>query len=148
MLFYNVNTAECREFSREHAREQYVPQVRVVLEKGEAPVPDHEDFITRLHRRGRNAVFTVNRFNVTPIVACAFVAEETDEAQIWSGIIKLVPPGSGFHRLDPLMPERRPWLAAALLPGHIFVREGVEWVADYCLTVACEMGEVEQGIGI
>lgn len=146
MKLYNVNTAECREFSRENARDHYLSQVRVVLEKGEAPVPDQEDFITRLHRRGKNAVFTINRFNVTPIVACAFVAEEVDEAPIWSGIVKLVPPGSGFHRLDPLMPDHRPWLAIAFLPGHIFVREGVEWVSDYCMTVACAMVEVEREV--
>lgn len=141
MLFYNVNTAECHEFSRDAAREQILPHVRIALEKGEAPIPGNEDFILRVHRRGKNAVFTVNRFNVTPIVACAFVGEENDEQQIWAGIIKLVPPGSGFHRLDPLMPSTRPWLALALLPGHIFVREGVAWVTEYCMSAACALEE-------
>ena len=141
MLLYNVNTAECHAFSRENASQKYITQVRTVLEKGEAPIPHHDDFSTRLHRRAKNAVFTINRFNVTPIAAGAFVADEFDEPQIWSGIIKLVPPGSGFHRLDPLMPEVRPWLAVALLPGHIFVREGVEWLSEYCMTVACAMDE-------
>lgn len=141
MLYYNINTAECHEIAREKTNDAYSAAIQNALIKGEAPVPKHEDFVLRLHRRGKNAVFTINRFNVTPIVACAFVAEATDEAQIWSGIIRLVPPGSGFYRLDPLMPVSRPWLAFALLPGHIYVREGVEWVSEFCSAVGYSLVE-------
>ena len=143
MLYYKMNTAECRECSRGEADEALFEPIQKILAKGEGHVPGNEDFIVRIHRRGRNAIFSVHRFGVNPIVACAFVAEEADETQLWNGIIKLVPPGSGFHRLDPLMPQSRPWMAEVLLPDHIFVREGISWVHGFCVAMGLSLCEVE-----
>jgi hypothetical protein len=143
MIHYNVNTAQSRECQRSEFGEARIDAVRNIVPAGETPIPEHGDFTVRLHLRGKNALYTIHRFGVTPVLACAFVSEPTDETQIWAGIIKLVPPGSGFHRLDPLMPATRPWLATALLPGHIFVREGIEWMTDYSLCLAWALGEMK-----
>jgi len=143
MILYNVNTAQSRICVRSEFTDARIDAVRPLIAKGDSAIADHSDFSIRLHLRGRNAVYTLHRFGVNPVLACAFVAETTDEVEIWSGIIKLVPPGSGFHRLDPLMPEQRPWLAAALLPGHIFVPEGVEWMTEFCLCVAWALTDIK-----
>ena len=143
MIYYNVNTAQSRVCVRSEFDEARIDAVRPLVASGDVIIPEHPDFSIRLHLRGRNAVYTLHRFGVTPVQACAFVAEPADEVPIWGGIIKLVPPGSGFHRLDPLMPEQRPWLAAALLPGHIFVREGVDWMNDFCLCVGWALTDIK-----
>ena len=144
MLYYRINTAECRECEMTAPREEFCEPIQKILAAGEGYIPGHEDFTVRVHRRGRNAIFSVHRFGVNPVAACAFVAEDTDEQQIWAGIIKLAPPGSGFHRLDALMPATRPWLALALLPDHIYVREGVGWVYDFCISMGLVLAGIEQ----
>jgi hypothetical protein len=143
LLYYHVNTAECRELAPTALREEFFEPIQKILSASEGYIPGHEDFTVRVHRRGRNAIFSIHRFGVNPVAACAFVADDTDEQQIWAGIIKLAPPGSGFHRLDALMPETRPWLAVALLPDHIYVREGVAWVQEFCLSMGLVLAGIE-----
>jgi hypothetical protein len=143
MIHYNVNTAQFREWRREEFDPARIEAVRPLLTDGTHVIPEHPDFSIRLHLRGGNAIYTCYRFGVTPLLASALVTEATDEAKIWHGIVKLIPSGSGFHRLDPLMPDRRPWVASALLPKHIFVSEGIEWITGYCLCIAWALADTK-----